>query len=150
LVLEQVEYITSLKESPTEADKRMLEDLRERVAKLKAHTLPDSERIIGAPAAYFYDLGKRDQVQFARKLGIPILILQGERDYQVTMEDVSIWKKEIGGRPEVKILTYPDLNHCFVTGSGKAKPEEYMKLGYVAKQVVEDISNWVKSIPLGK
>ncbi len=150
LVLEQMEYITSLKDNPTEADKKMLEDLREKVAKLKTHTLPDSARIIGVSVAYFYDLERRDQVQFAGKLSIPILILQGERDYQVTIEDISLWKKAIGDRRGVKILTYPDLNHCFVAGSGKARPEEYMKPGYVAKQVVEDISNWVKSIPLGK
>ena len=144
LVVDQIEYITSLKESPTEEDKRMLSDLRESVAKLKAHTLPDSARIIGIPASYLYDLGRRDQVQFARDLRIPILILQGERDYQVTMEDISLWKRAIGNRADVKIITYPDLNHLFATGSGKAKPEEYLRLGYVAKQMIDDMSSWIK------
>lgn len=144
LIVEQIEYINSLKKSPTEEDKRMLSDLRESVAKLKAHTLPDSARIIGIPASYLYDLGRRDQVQFARDLRIPILILQGERDYQVTMEDISLWKRAIGNRADVKIITYPDLNHLFATGSGKAKPEEYLRLSYVAKQVIDDVSSWIK------
>ena len=39
---------------------------------------------------------------------------------------------------------YPDLNHLFMTGKGKAVPAEYEKSGFVSEAVVDDIAAWVK------
>ena len=40
---------------------------------------------------------------------------------------------------------YPDLNNLFMTGTGKATPEEYQKPGNVAQQVVDDIASWINT-----
>jgi fermentation-respiration switch protein FrsA (DUF1100 family) len=76
-----------------------------------------------------------------------MLVLQGERDYQVTMADFAGWKKALAGRKGVVLKSYPKLNHLFMEGKGKAKPEEYGKEGHVAKEVVDDIAAWVKKTP---
>ncbi len=68
---------------------------------------------------------------------------QGGRDYQVTEADFKIWQSALSSRTDVTFKLYPDLNHLFVTGVGKATPEEYNKPGNVAQQVVDDIASWI-------
>ena len=40
---------------------------------------------------------------------------------------------------------YPDLNHLYVTGTGKSVPSEYDQPGNVAPEVIDDIAAWVKA-----
>ena len=84
--------------------------------------------------------------QAAKELPKPMLILQGERDYQVTMEDFAGWKKALGSRKDVTFISYPKLNHLFVEGEGKSTPAEYSMPGNVAKVVVDDIAKWIDGL----
>ena len=81
----------------------------------------------------------------ASKLAIPMLILQGERDYQVTMDDYAAWRKAVGSRKGVVMKSYPSLNHLFISGEGGSMPEEYSKPGRVAEEVMDDIANFILS-----
>jgi uncharacterized protein len=74
---------------------------------------------------------------------MPMLILQGERDYQVTMADLQGWRDALGSRKNVTIKSYPTLNHLFMTGDGKATPSEYERPGHVADFVLDDIAAWI-------
>ncbi len=49
--------------------------------------IPDSDLPFGMPAAYWLDLRGYDPVATAARLTTPMLILQGGRDYQVTVAD---------------------------------------------------------------
>ena len=75
---------------------------------------------------------------------MPMLILQGERDYQVTMADLEGWRKALSGKSGVTIKSYPTLNHLFMPGEGKSKPSEYEQPGHVADVVVDDIAAWIR------
>jgi dienelactone hydrolase len=145
LILEQTEYIYSLKNEITGEEKKLLADLKNEIDSLKDKTLPSSSQLIGGPASYFYDLAKINQVETARNLSIPILILQGERDYQVTMTDFNTWQKELSSNKNVSLKSYPSLNHLFMNGEGKATPEEYNKPGTVDKEPVMDIITWIEN-----
>lgn len=105
---------------------------------------PASGTILGAPVSYWLDLKSYDAVKDARSLRMPILVLQGERDYQVTMADFAGWKKAVAGRAGVTLKSYPALNHLFAPGEGRSTPDEYQKSGHVAAEVVEDIAVFVK------
>jgi len=37
-------------------------------------------------------------VQTAKNLSIPVFLMQGQRDYNVTMKDYDIWLKEMQGK----------------------------------------------------
>jgi fermentation-respiration switch protein FrsA (DUF1100 family) len=76
---------------------------------------------------------------------MPILILQGERDYQVTMGDFEGWKRAMGDLSNVTLKSYPALNHLFMEGEGKSTPDEYLEPGNVAAEVIDDIAAWVKN-----
>ena len=73
-----------------------------------------------------------------------MLILQGERDYQVTMKDFEGWKKSLSSRKNAEFKTYAKLNHLFMEGKGKSTPAEYETAGHVAQIVIDDIANWIK------
>ncbi|MEO8585191.1 MAG: alpha/beta fold hydrolase [Acidobacteriota bacterium] len=99
--------------------------------------------ILGASRSYWLDLRDQRPLDAARSVDLPILVLQGERDYQVTMKDFTGWKHLLAGRKGVTLKSYPRLNHFFVAGEGRSGPEEYRKPGHVAAEVIGDIAAFV-------
>jgi hypothetical protein len=79
----------------------------------------------------------------AKTLKQPMLILQGQRDYQVTQADFDRWKTGLGTQPQVTFKLYPKLNHLFMSGDGKSTPAEYDEPGHVDPTVVGDIAEWI-------
>jgi len=79
----------------------------------------------------------------ARRLTLPMLIVQGERDYQVTMQDFRLWQQVLDGKPNIIFRSYPRLNHPFMEGEGKSTPMEYQMEGHVATYVIDDISSFI-------
>src|SRR5664279_1302495 len=138
LLVEQVEYM-GIKGDQLDRAK----DLQVKVKKLDPGD-EDSPALGGLPVSYWVDLKDYDPAAAARKLAIPLLILQGERDFQVTMTDFALWKVAVGGAKGVVMKSYPALNHLFVAGEGKSLPAEYSKPGHVALAVIDDIAKFVK------
>lgn len=91
-------------------------------------------------------LQPQGQVAAAQQLSVPILILQGERDYQVSMQDFHLWEQSLKGMKSVAFHSYPSLNHIFMEGEGKSTPLEYQIEKHVAEDVLSDISHFVKSV----
>lgn len=100
--------------------------------------------IFGVPASYWLDLRGYDPAESAKTLKQPMLILQGERDYQVTMEDFKRWNTVLAGKGNVTFKSYPGLNHLFIAGTNRSTPLEYEQPGHVDVRVVEDIASWIK------
>lgn len=147
LILEQSTYILSLDGtiSPEEAIK--LEEVKQEVAKIKKLTAADANSSLtpfGVPAAYWLDLRGYDSAKTAQKLKQPMLVLQGERDYQVTMVDFQLWRAALNSRRNVTFRSFPNLNHLFIEGTGKSAPAEYNLPGHVAEVVITEISSWIK------
>lgn len=149
LMLEQSTYLANADGTLDGAEKRDLAALEALVEKVKAlpenpDTDPD-EVILGAAPAYWLDLLTYDPVAEAVKLTLPMLILQGERDYQVTMTDFALWEEALGGRRNVVIKSYAALNHQFFTGTGPSLPGEYQNVSHMDVSVIEDISTFIES-----
>lgn len=144
LMVEQVTYIFSLDGTVSEEEKEQLDQIKAQAHKVKDPKLSATERLFGVPAKYWLDLRGYDPAEAARDLKQPMLILQGERDYQVTMADFERWRKSLSARKDVEFKTYPKLNHLFMEGEGKSTPSEYPRTGNVARYVLDDIAAWVK------
>ena len=138
LLVEQVQYLGG-----TGVPLANAKALQAKVKKLESGD-DDAPAIGGVPAAYWLDLKGYDPAAEAKKAGLPMLILQGERDYQVTMTDFGLWKGAVGSAKGVVMKSYPALNHLFVAGEGKSLPAEYNKPGHVAAAVIEDIAAFIK------
>lgn len=146
-ILEQTSYIIMLDGKMTESEKARLEEIQRTVQKIKdlkeSYSPPEKENFLGAPPEYWLDLRDYDPPVTAKRLGQPMLILQGGRDYQVTEKDFENWKKCLSSRQNVTFKLYPDLNHLFIAGTGKPSPSEYSRAGHVDRQVVDDIFVWI-------
>jgi dienelactone hydrolase len=107
---------------------------------------PDSELPFGVPAAYWLDVRAYDPARTAAELGLPMLIVQGGRDYQATVaDDLSRWRDALEGRPDVTFRVYQADNHLFFPGSGPSAPAEYEPAQHVDAEVVAGIAAWIKS-----
>ena len=142
LMLEQTRYLANLSGLNQSEQLASLEQL---VIKVKMLNISLGEDILGAPKAYWADLATYDPVVTAESLHVPLLILQGKRDYQVTMTDFARWNETFFGNTSVTLKTYPTLNHLFITGTGVPTNIEYSVEGHVAEEVVVDIATWVKN-----
>jgi hypothetical protein len=94
--------------------------------------------------AYFLSLRGYEPTAVAAGLRVPMLLVQGDRDYQVTAADLSGWTRALGGKAAVK--RYPRLNHFLMPGSGTPRPGEYMTPSHVAEEVVADVAAFVKGL----
>ena len=146
VVHDQVESLSG--PGASEAQKGMAPTLRreaDALADLYAGRPPASPAatIFGAPPAYWLELKAQTPVATAVKLGLPLLVLQGGRDYQVSGKDFAGWQRALKGVPRATLKTYPNLNHLFVAGEGAGWPAEYEKPGHVDREVVEDLATFV-------
>jgi hypothetical protein len=146
LASEQVEYLVSA----GSVTKEQAEALNGEVAKVRAidpAKLPATEALfLGAPAAYWLELAAYDPSATVKKLRIPILVLQGGRDYQVTIRDFDGWKAALDGSPLASLRVFPKLNHLLVEGEGPSTPAEYERPGHVSEDVVKTISDWAHGL----
>ncbi len=148
MMLEQITYILGLDGSISPEEQERLDEMRLQIARLRARVRADAptegERPLGISWAYWSDLAQGTDPAATARLRQPLLVLQGGRDYQVTTVDFDGWKKTLSARSGVEMKLYPDLNHLFMTGSGKSRPEEYQTSGHVAPEVIDDIARWIR------
>ncbi len=146
IIVEQLDYLGSLDPSASAEDASKLAQLRAEALKVKQLTpadLSSTNLVIGGSARYWLDLRGYDPAATARTLKQPFLILQGQRDYQVTQADFEGWRKALGASPDATFKLYPQLNHLFIAGEGKSRPSEYERSGHVAEEVITDIAAWI-------
>jgi hypothetical protein len=151
LLLDEVHYlIANSGTAPTADDQKQIAAVEEGVKKIESPDLKPGETITllasALPSSYWLDLRSYNPIAAAEALKIPMLILQGERDFQVPpATNFDQWKTALAGRANVNLKSYPNLNHLFFTGSGPSLPQEYEKPGHVDDQVVTDIAAWITS-----
>ncbi|MBN1620539.1 DUF3887 domain-containing protein [candidate division WOR-3 bacterium] len=147
LTREQLIYIFNL-DSFTMEESLFLDTLNLKMVnlnKISEDTLISNEDLpFGIPQAYWLYLKNYNQIAEAKKIKKPVLIIQGERDYQVTMEDFMGWKNNLGHLNNFSFKSYPGLNHNFMDGEGQVTPDEYLIPNYVSQNVVSDIIGWIE------
>ncbi|MEL7669107.1 DUF3887 domain-containing protein [Methanobacterium sp.] len=148
-ILDQFTYLYSLDGNITEQQKAELDDLKEKVDKLKdpefIENISRQDLPLAMPVAYWKDLHNYDPVNTVKNLNTSILVLQGGRDYQVLeSKDFKGWKDVLNNKENAALKVFPELNHLFIAGEGKSSPQEYMVEGHVEKEVIDSIAEWIK------
>jgi dienelactone hydrolase len=149
-IVAQTRYLIGADGTTTPVEQKALDEaleVAENVRALKPEDATSGRMIFNAPPSYWLDLRSYDPPSEAKRLKQPMLILHGERDYQVTMEEFARWKEALGSRTNVTLKSYPGLNHLFIAGTGPSLPAEYQVPGHVAEDVVRDIAAWIGARP---
>jgi len=101
----------------------------------------------GVGPAYYLSALRYNEVATARSLPQPLLLLQGDRDYQVTVaNDLDVWLRGLKGRTGLTVVQFPYADHLFLDGTGRATPLEYNKPGRVDPKVTATIAAWVEQV----
>lgn len=102
----------------------------------------------GAPQSWWLSLHDYDQVAVAKTLSLPLLILQGASDFQVSPKnDFDAWKADLAGKPAVTFRLYPGLSHLFTPAGATGTVADYDKPAHVAPKVIAGIASWIKAQP---
>jgi dienelactone hydrolase len=153
IVIDQMRYLASIGAIPADQAQRQISTAELDAKTVESPSLAKGQTVelAGAkiPASYFLDLREYHPAEVAAKLKIPILILQGARDYQVTQADYEGWKKALVDHSNVTFKVYPAFTHLFTVssaaGTGLGTPADYNGPGHVDEQVIRDIASWVGS-----
>jgi len=147
-IVRQVRYLASLDPGTAIASGPTIEALAAQARMVDSHELSEStpagELPLGTPAAYWLDLRAHDPVAVAASLDCPVLLVQGGRDYQATVEDdLERWRAGLAGHPNVTVRVYPADNHLFFAGTGPSSPAEYEPAQHVDPAVIADVGKWL-------
>ena len=145
LMREQYDFLYSLMPEVTEELQAEKDALFAQLDKLQSpDALAEDDMIAGVYAAYWKWLASYDILQAAEEITGPVLLLQGEEDYQVTMEDFGIWQDAFGGRDNWRMISYPGLTHLFVPGLKAEGAAAYTRDGNVREDVILDIASFIR------
>ncbi|MBP6744124.1 alpha/beta fold hydrolase [bacterium] len=164
MLLEQTEYLLSTsdmsasdisasdkdgKRPISAAGQKELTNLREKIKVVKdpnlSLTTASSKLPLGLPASYWLDLRDYKPAEAAKEIKKPILILQGGKDYQITMVDFQNWWNALNDKGNTTFKVYNGLNHGFVKAGEVSTARDYDQPQNVSAEVINDISKWVKS-----
>ena len=96
---------------------------------------------------YFKEMGEKTASDYLKESDKPVLIMQGEKDFQVLAdEDFRAFKEELAERKNTQFKLYPGLNHCFVKAIYddilKAS-KEYSSERHIDEDVIGDIAAFI-------
>ncbi|BFH60241.1 alpha/beta hydrolase family protein [Paenibacillus azoreducens] len=97
-----------------------------------------------SPAYWWFEQKNYKPTDLAQKQHTPMLILQGENDWQVTMKQFNEWKSALQKRSDVEFKSYPKMNHLLVDYDGISIGAEYAKPANVSSKLITDIASWIQ------
>ncbi len=143
----QYKYLTALDGKVSMAEKLFLKKEQKKIDFIRSDQFQSSPPYLKAlnywPSEFWKNIKSYQPVEELKALDCPILFLQGDRDYQVTDEDLKLWKSACLEKKEWSFISYPKLNHRFIEGEGKPTPWEYLNGGNIPLYVSEDIVKWM-------
>lgn len=101
----------------------------------------------GVTLYYFKEMGEPTVESYLKSTEKPILVMQGERDFQVKADtDFRMYKEILADHPDATFILYENLNHAFVPsvyGSLLKAKQEYAKEQHIGENVISDIARWI-------
>lgn len=152
IIYDQNEYfkdIYLIEEDEKDLHMKSIEEEYEKAQGLQDLSLEEAKatEIFGINAYYLQEMGKYDIEARVENLEKPILILQGEDDFQIFYQkDFELWQELFSDKDNATLISYENLNHFFIEYDGRNKGtiEEYHHPGIVSQEVISDIGDWIK------
>ena len=101
----------------------------------------------GTTLYYFKEMGEHSAKDYLLPMEKPILIAQGEKDFQATVDrDFLAYQELLKDKENVTFKLYENLNHAFVPsvyGTITKAKQEYNVEQHIGDAVVTDLANWI-------
>ena len=103
----------------------------------------------GTTLYYFKEMGQPTVADWLARTHKPMLVMQGEKDFQVKASvDFARYRELLGDRENVTFKLYPGLNHAFVPARfdsiAQAK-KEFTPQRHIGPEVLDDIADWIRA-----
>jgi dienelactone hydrolase len=143
---EQTRFLMELGGNISTEQQAYLDDLQRKINAMRGTgEIAPADWLMGVPPHYWREAEKIHPVADAQSLQLPILLLQGGRDFQVIDTDWQLWKKAFPNDTRVTLKHYPSLNHLGIAGEGAPNPNEYNTPGHVDAKLIDDVAAWIKA-----
>lgn len=104
----------------------------------------------GVTLYYFKEMGEPPVESYLKNFKKPILVMQGEKDFQVKADtDFRLYKELLADHPNASFILYENLNHAFVPsvyGSISKAKQEYGVEQHIGENVIADIARWIAQV----
>ncbi len=99
--------------------------------------------LVGASGYYYKEMDAHPASKYIKNLTKPILILQGQKDFQVYADkDYKEYQNLLSQKSNATFKLYPQLNHLFMT-STTGTGDEYKTASHVDSNVLKDVADWI-------
>jgi len=144
--MQQTSYIAHVQHTPPTELQKQLDSLsqEEKLLEQTPHGQVPSGQYDGMPQSWWMSLHEYDQTKEAQSLKIPMLIMQGAADFQVSpQKSFTRWQSLFSGNPRVTLIEYPGLSHVFMLAGNPPSPGDYDKPSKMDDRAIADISAWI-------
>ena len=104
----------------------------------------------GTTLYYFKEMGEHKTSDYLENLEKPVMIMQGEKDFQATVKkDFAAYKELLEGKDNVTFRLYENLNHAFVPsvyGNIMKAKKEYNVEQHIGEAVIKDLACWILNV----
>lgn len=154
MIIQNQDAIAKMDEEEQAAYTQQLEPIMEQVEALakKSGEEARQETLFGVNAYYFWEMQQHDPIALLKKLKLPIYIVQGNEDFQVSPENgVEAFEDALGDdRENIDYKIFRGLNHLLMryTGvaEGKGTVQEYDTPATLDRVAANDIAAWINQI----
>lgn len=150
LIEYQMDYLTNFDGELSAAEQKIIKENTIRAENIRTNNFTNetsAEDLLAYwPGTFWKGISGYSPTQTLKQnKNTPFYILQGEKDYQITMTDFEIWRKEVGAQANVSMMSYAGLTHLFTpTKADLPGPNDYFLPNNVDYKVILDIADWVK------
>lgn len=147
---QQLNYKVTMAGTDSFKVRNQLQPIRPILARIRALTPSDSFDIEpmrglgGTSPKYWIDLNNPDPATVLRSIKVPVLVLQGMKDFEMPPSSLDAWIAAVGPRRNLTVKRYPTLTHAFTESLGVPGPNDYSKDQTVSAQVILDIAEWIR------
>lgn len=106
----------------------------------------EAEELFNIPASYWLDLADYHPAEAMARMEGPLLMLQGEGDYQVPMTEFEAFREALDGRGNVTLMSYPGLTHLFTPAGDPPSPDDYAQAASFDSRVLDDMARWILAL----
>ena len=152
MISQNEDALATLEGDALSAAQAQVDAFEQQVAALKAAKTADEAKamtIAGVNGYYFWEMMQTDPCKLIKKLKLPTYIVQGNADFQISLEDgIEAYEDGMETKAEfVDYKIYRKLNHLLMLYAGPSEAKgtvaEYDTPATLDKQAGRDMADWI-------